>query len=934
MTAHADDTYQAREARERAALEWFDANPPRWSDDCDAPPDSAPAFGEARPSPEPMPAPEPMPPMPASPTFRERLEVAQAEPADANVRRFLRFRGASYPLELQALDVPDGRYSVNRFAHARTEDEAVRLATEAERWGAPGVFLLFNIIAPAVATRAKAGEWHAARKGESTTDADVTHRPLLFVDVDAVRSRGTSADAAELAAALDAGERSYQRLVGLVGEDAIGVGHSGNGCGLYLALDTLPASDDLTALVKEILAALGKLHDSAAAHVDPSVCDAKRLCPAFGTTKRKGAAGVTERPHRRTAFVAPETVRRLTMLELVQLRDALRAELPPEPEKTPKATPKASAATAERATEGDGTAPDPFKACNALRVERVLEWLDLGTAEQPTCPGCGAADGSAVAIVENGVRCMHGSCNGRGVPGAKTGAFYTPVDVVAQKRSVEPIAAVRAMNDHFTLGLQLGPQPTKGSKARKTKAQPAATEGLPPGVLPTTDLATAHRLLAAHGADIRHSRTLGWVAWGGPRWIRDDVGAVERMAHSSAAALAVEAAEAFKRGEIDKSKLLYAWATKAQARPAIVATLAVAQSLDGIASTPDAFDRDPWLLNTQSGTVDLRTGQLRAHRRDDMLTTLAPVAFDPGARCPEWEGALLRTFAGDVELVAFVQRAIGYSLTGDTSEQCFFVLHGEGSNGKSTLLEVLRDLLGDYCAHTPTDTLMVSKHGRGTENDVAALRGVRMVTAIESGKARTLDEERIKHLTGGDTVAARFLFKEWFQFRPAFKVWLACNDKPTITGTDHAMWRRVRLVPFDVTFTRDETLPGRLRAEGPGILAWAVRGCLDWQRGGLRPPARVLAATEGYRADSDTVARFVGEECVVQHGLQVAVGALYERYATWCKTQGEACQPSKQFGLAIAKDPRFRAGRTKLVRFWAGLGLPAESDDGGRYGDR
>ena len=272
-----------------------------------------------------------------------------------------------------------------------------------------------------------------------------------------------------------------------------------------------------------------------------------------------------------------------------------------------------------------------------------------------------------------------------------------------------------------------------------------------------------------------------------------------------------------------------------------------------------------------------------------MMRKLAPVEFYPEAKCPTFIGFLHRILGGDEELIGFLQRAIGYSLTGDTGEQVLFVLNGTGANGKSTLIRVLQELLGEYGQQTPMETLMVTK-STGVPNDIARLEGARFVAAVEAESGQRLAEAKLKQLTGGDRLAARFLYGEHFEFTPVCKLWLATNKLPEVRGTDEGIWRRFRVIPFNVTIPeaeRDRSLPEKLRAELPGILNWALAGCLDWQRNGLCPPAKITDATKAYRDDMDGVAQFVGDCCVMDREADVTVKALYDNYVEWVKQTGK-----------------------------------------------
>ncbi|MEJ7731056.1 MAG: hypothetical protein WKG00_17805 [Polyangiaceae bacterium] len=359
------------------------------------------------------------------------------------LRSFLQFRGSNYPVELQALGVKNGLFTGSRFAHAFDEETAVRLATEAERWGAQGVFVVMNAIDPAVATRAQAGKWHQAAKGEGTTDADICSRLTLYADIDARRARGTSATHEEKAHASSAAARIADDLRSTLSNRQAAVSpaaDSGNGGAVFLALDAIPETPELASVIKEILGALDTLYSDEHVHVDTSVSDAKRLCPAFGSTKRKGAAGVPERPHRPTDFTGSVPEVRLQLDDLVELRNALQARLP-QPQGKPSPSPRTSS------PKVGPVADDAFTTAKAVPVGDVLSWLGLLDGDQPTCPGCGEADGSSVAIVGNGLKCSHARCSDKGAPGRA--GFRTTIDLVAETRHVKPLEAANIMAEHF-----------------------------------------------------------------------------------------------------------------------------------------------------------------------------------------------------------------------------------------------------------------------------------------------------------------------------------------------------------------------------------------------------------------------------------------------------------------------------------------------------
>jgi putative DNA primase/helicase len=439
-----------------------------------------------------------------------------------------------------------------------------------------------------------------------------------------------------------------------------------------------------------------------------------------------------------------------------------------------------------------------------------------------------------------------------------------------------------------------------------------------------TDLGNAQRLVTRYGHELRYVPKWGkWLVWDERRWAVDETGELEQRAKETVLALI---GEATKITDPEKSEKLFKYALRSQSAARIRAMIELAKTEPGIPVVPEQLDADPWLLNVRNGTLDLRTGTLRKHRCEDLIMKLAPVAYDLQAVCPIWEAFLHRTFAGDAALVRFVQKAIGYALTGSTDEQCLFILHGSGANGKSTFLNTISALIGDYARQTPTETPLV-KRGEGISNDVARLHGARFVSAMEVEQGRRLAEAQVKQLTGGDLLAARYLYQEFFEFRPQFKLFMGVNHTPVIQGTDHGIWRRLHVVRFAVTIPeaeQDKALMQKLQAELPGILRWAVEGCLTWQAEGLQRPRAVAEATEEYRAEMDVLVRFLLECCDVGPEAQVAIGLLYARYVSWCALMDEAPVKGRDFTAAL-RVRGFQQGRSKHERFWQGLALQAET---------
>ena len=442
-------------------------------------------------------------------------------------------------------------------------------------------------------------------------------------------------------------------------------------------------------------------------------------------------------------------------------------------------------------------------------------------------------------------------------------------------------------------------------------------------VLNLTDAGNAERFRAHAGDRFGYVHAQGsWLHYDGSRWQRDGSGQAVRAALDTLRTMADEAdkvSDTEHRGEL----LKHALDSESSAR--LSAMLTLGQAMLPVAA--EQLDRDPNLLNVTNGTLDLRTGQLRPHDRDDWITRLAPVPYDSDATCPRWEAFLHRVMDDNERLIAFLQRAVGYSLTGHTNEQILLLMYGVGANGKSTFLETLRALLADYSAITDFTTFL-KRDSEGARNDLARLVGTRFVSAVEAEAGKPLAEALVKQLTGGDTITARFLFKEFFDFRPQFKIWLAANHKPGIRGNDHGIWRRIRLVPFTVTIPepeRDPLLTQKLAEELPGILAWAVRGCLDWREQGLGVPQEIRAATASYQEEMDLFGGFLDEGCVADPSAQVTAKELYASYKAWAEANGEKPRSQKALSMGL-RERGYEAARTKRARCWRGLRLRRDGE--------
>ena len=438
-------------------------------------------------------------------------------------------------------------------------------------------------------------------------------------------------------------------------------------------------------------------------------------------------------------------------------------------------------------------------------------------------------------------------------------------------------------------------------------ARPATetgTEGEQPArIRAFTDLGNTERFLDRHKDSFRFTSGKGWYSFDGTRWVPESDAAVNRAAWETVRAIGDEPAPPPEPGERNPMTPRK-WMRQSESAARVSAIVSMAKSAGGICVKEEEFDQHDWLFNTVSGTIDLKTGTLHPHDRSQLLSTISPVKFDPRAECPKWMEFLEKVMQGDQELVSFLQRLAGYTMSGSVAEQAFCVNWGEGSNGKSTYLDVLSTVMGGYADTTPFNTFSERKNG-GIPNDLAALHKARMVICSEGARTTKLAEAMIKNVTGSETVSARFLHHEFFSFRPKFTLFLQSNHKPVITGTDHGIWRRVRFIPWLYTFSDAEInkrwAQEEVEAEGPGILNWMIKGCLEYQRIGLAEPEVVRAAIAQYRENSDTLGIWLKDECTKVPGHETPSGGFYAVYRSWARDTGEDAITAQEFKTEMLK---------------------------------
>ncbi len=447
-----------------------------------------------------------------------------------------------------------------------------------------------------------------------------------------------------------------------------------------------------------------------------------------------------------------------------------------------------------------------------------------------------------------------------------------------------------------------------------------------PHEFPITDAGNAELLAQLFSDQIKYDHIRRrWYLWAGHRWQSDGTLRIYQLAKEAARTRYHSAAAI----EDEKARIAQAkFATYSETSKFIDAALKLAMSEPALADDGKGWDTDPYLLGVANGVVDLRTGVVRAGLPADRMTLSNGVEFVPDAQCPQWLRFLDEVFEGDAEVLAYLRRGVGYSLTGHVTEQVLHVCHGSGSNGKSVFLDILSALAGEYATNTAFSTFEARDRG-AIPNDLAALAGKRLITSAETNENARLNEARVKAFVHGDTMTARFMRANFFDFRPAGKLWWAVNHKPKVMDDSKGFWRSVRLIPFLRTFEGDEQdrgLTAKLLEELPGILQWAIAGAVEWSEQGLDPPESVRNATQEYQDESDLLRDFIAEACVENTSAVTSAGDLYKAYKSWADSSGLTDRErlnSNAFGRRLGT--RFKRKPTASARLYRGIGLKVPS---------
>jgi putative DNA primase/helicase len=445
------------------------------------------------------------------------------------------------------------------------------------------------------------------------------------------------------------------------------------------------------------------------------------------------------------------------------------------------------------------------------------------------------------------------------------------------------------------------------------------------GNIQFTDATNAERLLKLYGRDIRYNAAWKkWLVWDGKKWQVDDGALIHEKGLEMVRGLydeQLKTPDYRERMEIEKYAML---SESVRRREAFIKAASWIRELN---ITSEDLDINPWLLSVQNGTIDIESGTFREHKQEDMITKIANVEYVPGADCPLWKQFIREIMGLNGDIIRFLQAVVGMAITGDVSEQSIFIFYGSGANGKSTFLNTIMYILGDYALTTTTETFMKRNNEQST-NDIARLRGSRFVTTTEVDQGKRLSEPLIKQITGNDKVTARFLYGEYFSYMPTYKIFMGTNHKPIIKGTDFGIWRRIKLIPFVTRIEpdkQDKHLEEKLRAEGPGILNWLLEGTYRWRKEGLVVPEAVSVATDDYKGEMDIIGNFLKECCIQSPGVSIRIRELFKAYQEWCEQNNEKAV-SERILTSRLKEMGFNRIRSAEARYWSGIMLRAKAD--------
>ncbi|MBU3967475.1 MAG: hypothetical protein KKG76_08890 [Euryarchaeota archaeon] len=734
---------------------------------------------------------------------------------------------------------------------------------------APGIYVTLNTVNPDLLARCCN---RLKEKAELTTsDKDIKVRIFILVDIDPIRPAGISSTDQEHKAAIAKAYHIREYMAKRGWADPV-VCDSGNGAGLLYSIE-LPNTDESTELVKKCLEAFDLLFGDEKIEIDTTVFNAARIVKLFGTTAKKGD-NTKDRPNRVSSILQmPAEIRPVSLEQIQDLITILPAEEEPHPQ------------------SGDGFDILAWMKQYDITVTATKQWKGGTVYVLQECPfdtnhkypdACIIQMNSGALVF----KCFHNSCSG--------------YDWKALRALKEPGRKQRIAN-------------IPGSKVASD----------PNVEFHRTDLGNARRLVQLVEGDARYCHPYkAWLVWNGKRWVEDKTGKMGRYAKEVIDSMYEEALKL----DFESKKSLISYAMRCESAGRIRDIIELAQSEDGIPILPDDFDTNIWDFNVQNGTIDLTTGKVRPHNKNDHTTKISPVVYDPAAKCPRWLEFLDTIFRGNKNVIKYIQKQVGYAMTGSTREEDFSIHYGTGGNGKSKYSNQIAYVMGDYFIKAKVETIINSKHtqsGNAASGDVARLAGARLVMASEPDRGTELKEGMIKELTGRDPITARHLHQREFTFTPEFKFWLITNHKPNLKSQDNGLWRRIKLVPFEVTIPDkniDLNLDIRLKEESSGILNWMIQGCLLWQIEGMAIPDEIKEATSEYKEEMDRLGEYFNLCCEIDKTGITPNRWLYNIYQAWCEVAN--LRPMSQIAFTqVMLERGYKKKSTNKGVVWIGLRL-------------
>ena len=793
-------------------------------------------------------------PIPKTPKKAEAKKTSSTSISD--------FLGMLHPegvFEIRIPDTPDRKNGSFKSTASGYFNNCEAAARNAKNWGSvepAGIYVTINPVDPALLGRS--ANKISFRAKHTTLDSDIVRRNWILLDIDPERAAGTSATDSEMHEATETAKRIRSWLSDRGWPEPVCM-LSGNGAYLLYRVD-MPNDDESMLRVKTFIHAIAARFDSKRATVDKSVFNASRIAKVAGTWARKGDAvsgidGIEDRPHRQAVFVSPETIELVPNQLIESVNDEFAA---------------AKSENEVKADTGNATGGGTSSPAVVHRCRSYLQKMEI------------AVEGN-----HGHDRILEAAATiGRFGLSAKQG---WPLLQDFNSRCLPPFSE-HDLRRKLDEGIRKATEAGEFGKLRDSKSRLAKTQGneesrfsfLAEEGSGLTDLANAKRFVDAYKSEILFvPEWKKWLSWDGQRWANDSGVGVRQRAHQYAESLWAELGKVGAKASDQHVLDICRFVKSTNQANKIKAFLELAQVDNRIVCPAADLNANRMTLNVQNGTIDLETGQIRPHDPLERLTQLAAAKYDADATCPKWLETLRVVFDGDAELIRWIQQILGYAITGDTGEHILPTAWGHGQNGKSTIWSVVVGLLGDYGSLAPESLLMGDKQNHPTE--IAQLYQKRFVAISEPEMNAKLREARVKELTGDRQITARRMHEDFWTFERTHTFWLSTNHKPRISGTDHGIWRRVKLIPFTVDITQKvEKVPDFDRwlvaNEGAGILAWLIRGYMDYRENGFVEPRSVREATDKFKTESDVIGQFIEECCETGSDLTAGATELFELF--------------------------------------------------------